>query len=283
MKKGFTLIELLGVLTVLAIISFIAVPIIINIINDSRDKALERSLEGYIKAVNTAVAQKSRESIFENTICTIESNGNLNCNDEVYDVPANNVDNISGSILISNYTVVAYSKINIKGKEFSKPLDTVFRILPGENDTHKGIVYMDPTDLTKKCTAQLAMANIGEYRTHTGVTSGCMKFYVYDDTGDNYKLILDHNTTGWASWSYDELEPLAALSQLKEDTFGWIGNIGLIDATYVAHLVGADRSDTLQWVPHLPEDDTSGLEISWLYLDGLKNPNKASYSREICK
>ena len=37
MKKGFTLIELLAVITILAIISLVAVPIVINIIEDSKE------------------------------------------------------------------------------------------------------------------------------------------------------------------------------------------------------------------------------------------------------
>ena len=36
MKKGFTLIELLAVIVILAIISLIAAPIVVNIINDAK-------------------------------------------------------------------------------------------------------------------------------------------------------------------------------------------------------------------------------------------------------
>ena len=299
MKKGFTLIELLGVLTVLAIISFIAVPIIINIINDSRDKALERSLEGYIKAVNTTIAQKSRESTFENAICTIESNGNLNCDDEVYEISAKNIDNISGTVLILNYAVVAYSKVNIKGKEFSKSLDNVVRILPGENDTHKGIVYMDPTDLTKKCNAAKAARNVNSYGTPTGITSGCMKFYIYDDSGSTYKMILDHNITASIPWILEEefiaaggtseeygnwdfsnistmLEPEAMNAQFATDTTGWAGNPRLITADEIAHIVGADTilgfDSAKKYVEigdlEVGETIDAATQVSWFYLDG---------------
>lgn len=54
-KKGFTLIELLAVLVVLAILALIAVPIVLNIINQSREKARLRSVEGFAKAVESAV------------------------------------------------------------------------------------------------------------------------------------------------------------------------------------------------------------------------------------
>lgn len=51
MKKGFTLVELLGVITILAILALITVPIVIPLINQSRQNALIDS--GYI-IVNAA-------------------------------------------------------------------------------------------------------------------------------------------------------------------------------------------------------------------------------------
>ena len=38
MKKGFTLIELLAVIVILAIIALIATPIVLNIINDTKER-----------------------------------------------------------------------------------------------------------------------------------------------------------------------------------------------------------------------------------------------------
>ena len=55
MKKGFTLIELLAVIVILAIIALIATPIVLNIINDSKENSNKRSIELYGKAVEQAV------------------------------------------------------------------------------------------------------------------------------------------------------------------------------------------------------------------------------------
>ena len=48
-QKGFTLIELLAVIIVLAIISLIAVPIILGVIDNVRKAAFERSVEMAMK------------------------------------------------------------------------------------------------------------------------------------------------------------------------------------------------------------------------------------------
>ncbi len=47
--KGFTLIELLAVIVILAIILLIAMPIVLNVINDAKKGAFESSAMGLIK------------------------------------------------------------------------------------------------------------------------------------------------------------------------------------------------------------------------------------------
>ena len=64
MKKGFTLIELLAVIVVLAIISLIATPIVLNIIENSQTVADERSLEQYAKVMQTAYYEMKMDDIF---------------------------------------------------------------------------------------------------------------------------------------------------------------------------------------------------------------------------
>lgn len=49
-KNGFTLIELLAVIVILAIIALIATPAVLNIIEDSKKAAAERSTEAVVKA-----------------------------------------------------------------------------------------------------------------------------------------------------------------------------------------------------------------------------------------
>lgn len=100
-----------------------------------------------------------------------------------------------------------------------------------------GVAYLDPRDLSASC-------NENNSLSYTGVTGGCMKWYIYDcdaETG-TYKLLLDHNTSGDIRWSssgnnYDT--PDAINERLAEDTPGWLGNPRLITIEEVAGIVNA--------------------------------------------
>ena len=61
-KDAFTLVELLGVIVVLAILALITIPIISNVINDVRIKALQNSAYGLIEAGNLYYAQYGTNS-----------------------------------------------------------------------------------------------------------------------------------------------------------------------------------------------------------------------------
>ena len=55
MKRGFTLIELLAVIVILAIIALIATPIVLKIIDETKDNASLRSAEFYLDAVENSI------------------------------------------------------------------------------------------------------------------------------------------------------------------------------------------------------------------------------------
>lgn len=54
-KHGFTLIELLAVIVILAIVALIAVPLISNVIQDSKESALKTNMKNYARALEDAV------------------------------------------------------------------------------------------------------------------------------------------------------------------------------------------------------------------------------------
>ena len=57
-KKGFTLIELLAVIVILSVITLITVPMITNVIEESKKKALASSVEGLVESANLYAIEK---------------------------------------------------------------------------------------------------------------------------------------------------------------------------------------------------------------------------------
>ena len=72
-RNGFTLIELLAVIIVLAIIALIAMPIIFNVIENAKLKALENSTYGLIDAVR----MQYMENLMNSTDGTVALSGNV--------------------------------------------------------------------------------------------------------------------------------------------------------------------------------------------------------------
>ena len=70
-KNAFTLIELLAVIVILSIIALIATPIILGIINDSKEQTNKISAENYIDAVEQAIVRENMKGVFRPEECTI--------------------------------------------------------------------------------------------------------------------------------------------------------------------------------------------------------------------
>ena len=100
--QGFTLIELLAVIVILAIIALIATPIVLGIIDDTKESAQIRSAEMYLKGVANAVMKENleQEGNFKPTECTITSEGNLDCDDKegILEVEVDGEKPINGNI-----------------------------------------------------------------------------------------------------------------------------------------------------------------------------------------
>ena len=241
-RKGFTLIELLAVIVILAVISLIATPMILGVIEDTKLKSAEQSVNGYLDAV-------------EKQILTSELTEENQIKDGLYTLPISNVEvkgskPTSGWIVIqdgevTNYSMVMNEYVVTKGNETVKgtKISRATKEEASETDTHRGIVYLDPTDLNKTCNAENSIST-------TETKTGCMKWYIFNDDGDNYTMILDHNTTSRIKWndenknvSYEESNLYAVVQDLKI-TSGWIVEPRIISAEEINTITGKTDFDS---------------------------------------
>ena len=100
------------------------------------------------------------------------------------------------------------------------------------------VVYYNPVT-NAKCTASQAVST-------TGTKTGCMKWYAFNDEGnDTVNLLLDHNTTAtvaWASSGTNTNGPVEVKTQLESDVSSWNSTIKntarLIEASEIAEITG---------------------------------------------
>ena len=141
-KKGFTLIELLAVIVILGIITVIAVPKVLDIINKSKESAANSS----IKLVKDAIKTQIASSDLTGPVFTKEADGCyiFNFDDQTSgnakELEIKNKDKVSGSIKYCNNTF-SDDILKFDGNSISK------------GDTNKNVICKRATTLhTEKCT-----------------------------------------------------------------------------------------------------------------------------------
>ena len=210
-RKGFTLIELLAVIVILAIIALIATPIVLNIIENSKDSSNKRSIELYGSAVEQAVAKaKLNGNTLPSGKYTTTDGKTLKQGDTEIKV------DYDGSKVVCEVNITTNGEVSLKScKVNGKATDYTYGKDEDTNNktyTNGEIVYFN-VDTGKSCD------NYIETQSNTGVKSGCMKFYAFnDDGGDKVNLILDHNTTATIAW---ETSDFNIFKQLSDDILNW--------------------------------------------------------------
>ena len=102
---------------------------------------------------------------------------------------------------IENGEVTTVEKGSCASSETSKFGGQVITEIPEDGHTGvKAIVYLDPTNLSTECNAELAAANVNENGSPTGIKTGCMKWYAFKEDDKTYTMLLDHNTTALTAW-----------------------------------------------------------------------------------
>ena len=174
-NKAFTLIELLAVIVILAIIALIATPIVLSIINDSKESAGLRSAEMYLDAVEQSISlEKMNNTSFDPNICNIDK-VNLNCEGIELKVEVNGEVPESGIITFEDGKIKVIELTYTNGKTIVK-------------NSEGNLVYGKIWTLTKAQGNTRAKAEIGDT-----ITINLENFYVYSNKDGYIKAIAKYN------------------------------------------------------------------------------------------
>ena len=233
MKKGFTLIELLAVIVILAIIALIATPIILNIIEDSKEQSVKSSANLYVDGLVKQIATKNLTNEFNPSSCTI-TNGNVTCDGTSLTYEVNGDKPTSGSITFNNGIVTGYTlcmsdyRITKSGNNVTSEKESNCIVVNNPAYTLGQLLQYDPVN-NEGCS--------------TGAT--CYKWRVItpNDTTSNSTITLqmDHNLVNTVAWvtqaDYGDDEnwdsgnvnkgPITALKALETATSSWDNSLKL--------------------------------------------------------
>ena len=267
-KKGFTLIELLAVIVVLAIIALIATPIVMNTIKNAKKGAAERTVDNYIKQVETAVAESRIDGTkIPNGTYNIQPDGNLcpvsgcgeNDKDKItIDMSGNKP--TSGTVTISNGgvsqdgTKLVVGDYNVKYNQDKNKYEA--------SEKGNTSLICDLQEGTSQTVGAKYTCHLDSDRT----------FYVLETSGDNVSLIMDRNFTDdtvskTLAWCIDggsdnttckNINSKEEGTPLKhiQDTFGTRVNVSVPSASQIATASGIKFNNS----------GVSGL-VLWLYVN----------------
>ena len=280
--KGFTLIELLAVIVILAIIALIATPIVLSIINDTKESAVIRSAQFYVEAVQSKIMQENMKQggTLNPSKCIVNTEGNANCDGTLLPIEVNGQKPNSGNITFDKGKVTG---VNLTFGDKNVSLNTngelvlidEVKLAPGlydENDNlliswedltsleYKTFTYYDELhgkELTR------AILNVDENGTLESATSireigwGIVANYSAEFLVG--KLVIDDSVTRigfYAFWNCSSLTSITipeGVTSIEQEAFKDCSNLTTInykgtEANWNAISKGAD------WVKGTPSD-----------------------------
>lgn len=312
-KKGFTLLEIIAAIIIIGIISVISISAIRGVIKSAEKGAFKKTVENLSREIanNCQVQAMEDETI---TTYYVIKDGTLSPSIQIKGKLPD-----SGVISVDKKTCrVGFKNIKRNNLIARKALDSNDIIInegyPNTSIKDGDVVYLDSTDLTRYCDEDNSSDS-------TGTKIGCMKWYAFNVSEENetLNLLLGHNTTTSVKWNSDLANlkngPKEVVEKLKSDTDNWVTpfiennyiakfdtfNVDyeikyntdkykfkarLITAEEIAHIVGADRTDTLNWkISNLINEytshfyfDGSGTAASGWFNQVANATNKSKYS-----
>ena len=189
-KQGFTLIELLAVIVILAVIVLIATPIILNVIEESKKGSAEQLANGYKEAIENQVMLNEVDSSKESIVDGVHSVDEL----KSLGVEVKGQEPENGNVYIENGIVKNY----IFGiGEYVVENGVATKSTNKKKYKNGYAIYYNPVS------GEICEEN--EAISATGTKTGCMKWYVFNDSenASTLNMILDHNTTAKIAWNTD--------------------------------------------------------------------------------
>ena len=290
-RNGFTLIELLAIIVILAIIAVITVPIILNIIENSRKGAAMDSAYGYKDALSKYYLTKENEDVTLgmnfNGKYSIE-NGNLKRGTEEHEIKIDGNIPTGGNVMLENSRIIL-GCIEVEGYAVKMENGTVTSVekgtCPPMTEEHTEIIQDEPVVIKDpdvvKTNAKYFNPNTGAYCTeeeynannptpNSGAykNSGCMKWYVFSENKDGtVNMILDHNTTVYSRWTFDGIDDEHPNVDLNSDYYdgasvGISYTNSITDGTHRKNASGPVsalkqlKADTNDWSSSLARSDS---------------------------
>jgi len=213
-KNGFTLVELLAIIIILGIIALITVPVILDIIDKSKEGAIKDSAYGYVDAVNKLYFSGSlhgRDGVSDGyyTVAQLKTMGvavSVEPSEGWVELEDDLV--VSYSLKFGDYVANLYSNSNTpvvekNGNLLALPItvSTIVEAL-GAKEKEDGAYYITSDTGVEIYYDPVAASLCDTYVSSNSdkqVRNGCMKWYLYRINDGVASLLLDHNVT-WNNW-----------------------------------------------------------------------------------
>lgn len=145
------------------------------------------------------------------------------------------------------------------------------------NSTKKYTYYENGTPIYFNPVTNKICGNYTEENSLNETKTGCLKWYIFNDDINkaSVNMILDHNTT--YKVAYNSTGSNSEMKEIKDELDAlvnqskWEVTPRLITADEIAHIVGADSSDTIKWKSNKPNGTNIENQSGWFYLDGSGN------------
>ena len=298
-KKGFTLIELLAVIVILAVIALIAVPIILNLIEQSRRKAAVSAALGYVRSVNYKIAD---EALFNREV---DESIEYTIGENELAISANNIDDITGAYSLSDGKVLwaglcVWNKYSV---EYNKGYAEITGnncagSQPYEYDYSEEKTYQSLEDLCTGSSADSIYSNTTKYKAETVNDLVCLSNLVgsnKDFSGKEVYLIedidfnRDNSYSDSATTVYGDINGNGTTDGIKTEvtTNGGFKPIGNESKSFKGTFIGNSKTISNLMINRTTlytglfgnnAGTIKGLTIKGASVTGGKNSNNQSYA-----